>query len=107
MAGSDWISHLPLVMLGLRSAPKDNSGFSPAEAVCETNFSLPGEFIKHSEFFSGRLNVPYLGSLDLLDIMWSSLNLSLYRENFSLLSSFLSEMMPQNLLYLRYYSESQ
>ena len=50
MAGSDWSSHLPLVMLGLRTAPKDDSGFSPAEAVFGTNLSLPGEFIEHSEF---------------------------------------------------------
>ena len=50
MAGSDWSSHLPLVMLGLRTAPKDDSGFSPAEAAFGTNLSLPGEFIKHSEF---------------------------------------------------------
>ena len=49
-AGSDWVSHLPLVMLGLRTSPKDDSGFSPAEAVYGTNLSLPGEFIEHSEF---------------------------------------------------------
>ena len=50
MAGSKWVSHLPLVMLGLQTAPKDNSSFSPAEAVYGTNLSLPGEFIKHSGF---------------------------------------------------------
>ena len=36
-------------MLGLRSSPKDDSGFSPAEAVYGSNLSLPGEFLKHSE----------------------------------------------------------
>ena len=50
MAGSDWVSHLPLVMLGLRTAPKDDSVFSPSEAVYRANLSLPGEFIEHSEF---------------------------------------------------------
>ena len=50
MAGSNCVSHLPLVMLGLRTDPKNDSGFSPAEAVYGTNLSLPGEFIKHSEF---------------------------------------------------------
>ena len=50
MAGSDWIHHLPLVMLGLRAAPKDDSGFSPAKAVYGSHLSLPGEFIKHPEF---------------------------------------------------------
>ena len=49
-------------------------------------------------FFSGKLTP---GSLDLLNIMWSFLNLSLSSVNCSLLSSFLSVMMPQNLLYLR------
>ena len=49
MAGSDWSSHLPLVMLGLRTDPKDDSGFSPAEAVYGKNLSLPGEFIEHTE----------------------------------------------------------
>ena len=42
-----------LVMLGLRTAPKDDSGYSPAKAVYGTNLSLPGEFIEHSEFPPG------------------------------------------------------
>ena len=50
LAGSDWVSHLPLVMLGLWSVPKDDSGFSPTEALNGSPLSLPGEFIKHSEF---------------------------------------------------------
>ena len=33
LAGSDWVPHLRLVMLGLRSSPKDDSGPSPSEAV--------------------------------------------------------------------------
>ena len=33
LASSNWVAHLPLVMFGLRSLPKDDSGFSPAEAV--------------------------------------------------------------------------
>ena len=36
-------------MLGLRSSPKDESGFSSAEAVFGSPLSLPGEFLKHSE----------------------------------------------------------
>ena len=51
MADSDWVSHLPLVMLGLRIAPKEDSCFPPAEAVYGTNLSLPGKFIEHCEFF--------------------------------------------------------
>ena len=50
LASSDWVSHLPLVMLGLRSSPKDDSGFSPAEAVYGSPLFLPGEFHEHSEY---------------------------------------------------------
>ena len=39
LASSDWVAHLPLVMLGLRSSPKEDSGFSPAEAVYGSNLS--------------------------------------------------------------------
>ena len=49
LANSNWVAHLPLVMLGLWSSPKDNSGFSPAEAVYGSNLSLPGKFLEHSE----------------------------------------------------------
>ena len=49
LASFDWVAHLSLVMLGLRSLPKNDSGFSPAEAVCGSNLSLPGEFLEHSE----------------------------------------------------------
>ena len=49
LAGSDWVAHLPLVMLGLQAFPKDDSGFSPAEAVFGSTLSLPGEFLEHSE----------------------------------------------------------
>ena len=52
LAGSDWVHYLPLVMLGLCSAPKDDFGFSPAEAVYGAPLSLPGEFIEHSEISS-------------------------------------------------------
>ena len=37
------------MMLGLRASPKDDSGFSPAEAVFGSTLSLPGKFLEHSE----------------------------------------------------------
>ena len=37
------------MVLGLRSSPKDDSGFSAAEAVYGSTLSLPGEFLEHSE----------------------------------------------------------
>ena len=49
LAGSNWVSHLPLVMLSLQSSPKDDSGFSPAEAVYGTPLSLPSNFLEHLE----------------------------------------------------------
>jgi transposase InsO family protein len=42
-AGTDWPVHLPLVLLGLRAAPKEISGFSSAEAVFGQPLVLPGE----------------------------------------------------------------
>jgi transposase InsO family protein len=42
-AGFDWPAHLPWVLLGLRAAPKEVSGFSSAEAVYGQPLTLPGE----------------------------------------------------------------
>ena len=50
LAGFDCVSHLPLVMLGLQSSPKDDSGFSPAEAVFGSPLSIPGTFLEHTKF---------------------------------------------------------
>ena len=41
LAGSDWFSHLPLVLLGLRATPKDDTGLS--EAVYSSPLTLPGD----------------------------------------------------------------
>ena len=49
LAGSDWVSHLPLVLLGHCVFPKDDSGLSAAEAVFGSPLSLPVEFLKHSK----------------------------------------------------------
>ena len=50
LAGPDWIRHLPLVLLGLRSVPKDDTGMSVAEAVYGTPLTLPGDFLDSAEF---------------------------------------------------------
>jgi hypothetical protein len=42
-AGVDWPAHLHWVLLGLRSAPKEISGISSAEAVFGQPLLLPGE----------------------------------------------------------------
>jgi len=49
LAGSDWMKHLPLVMLGLRSVPKDDFSSSVAEAVYGSPLSLPGDFLQDSD----------------------------------------------------------
>ncbi|MFO0001722.1 MAG: hypothetical protein ACK559_11365, partial [bacterium] len=33
LAGNDWPAHLPWILLGLRAAPKEDSGVSSAELV--------------------------------------------------------------------------
>ena len=49
LAGSDWVSHLPLVMLGLQASHQDDFGFSPAELVFGTPLYLPSEFLEQPE----------------------------------------------------------
>jgi transposase InsO family protein len=49
LAGSDWPSHLPWVMLGLRVAPREDSGVSAAELVYGCPLSLPGQFLSAAE----------------------------------------------------------
>ena len=45
LAASDWPQHLPWVLLGLRAAPKGDSGLSSAELVYGAPISLPGEML--------------------------------------------------------------
>jgi len=42
-ASDDWPNHLPWVLLGIRTAPKDNSGLSSAELLYGAPLSLPGQ----------------------------------------------------------------
>lgn len=49
LASSDWIFHLPWVLLGLRVAPKDGSGLSSAEMVYGSALTVPGEFLGSPE----------------------------------------------------------
>ena len=48
-ADSDWVSQLPLVLLGLRSVPKEDTGFSVSEAVYGSPLTVPGEFLEAPE----------------------------------------------------------
>ena len=46
LVGPAWMDELPLVLLGLRSAPKEDLGCAPSEIVYGTTIRLPGEFFQ-------------------------------------------------------------
>ncbi len=48
-ANTDWFQHLPWVLLGLRAAPREDSGISAAELVYGCPLSLPGQFLSAAE----------------------------------------------------------
>ena len=57
MTSNNWIDHLPLVLLGMRTALKEDIGSSSAEVVYGTTLSLPGQYfistnddLNHSDF---------------------------------------------------------
>jgi hypothetical protein len=41
--GADWAEHLPSALMGIRAAPKDDTGVSSAELVYGCKMVLPGE----------------------------------------------------------------
>jgi len=49
LASSSWILHLPWVLLGLRSAPREDSNTSAAGAVYGAELCLPGQFLQVPE----------------------------------------------------------
>jgi len=48
-ASIDWAKHLPWVMLGLRAAPKEDSGLSAAELMFGAPLALPGQLLGGGE----------------------------------------------------------
>ena len=49
LASADWPSHLPWVLLGLRSAPKEDHNVSSAELLYGVPIALPGELVDTAE----------------------------------------------------------
>jgi hypothetical protein len=49
LAGSRWPEHLPWVLLGLRTAPQEDSGILAAELVYGAALALPAEFLSTGE----------------------------------------------------------
>jgi hypothetical protein len=48
-AGADWFFHLPWVLLGFRTSWREDSEFSPSEAVFGSQLVLPGQFLSAPE----------------------------------------------------------
>ena len=49
LATADWPQHLPWVLMGIRNAPKEDSGRSAAEMVFGTALALPGQLTAKEE----------------------------------------------------------
>jgi len=49
LAAADWYNHLPWVLLGLRSAPREDSASSAAEAVYGSDLVLPHQFLQSQD----------------------------------------------------------
>jgi cleavage and polyadenylation specificity factor subunit 1 len=52
MADSDWMDHLPIVMLGIRAAWREGLDASPAELLYGTALRLPGELAGETSDFT-------------------------------------------------------
>ena len=52
LVGVDWLHHLPWVLLGLRTAPREESGTSAAQHALGTPLHLPGQFVHDDGFGS-------------------------------------------------------
>ena len=46
---TSWMGRLPHVLLGIRTAQKEDTGFSPAEIVYGTDLVLPGQLTVNPE----------------------------------------------------------
>jgi hypothetical protein len=51
-AAADWHDHLPWVMLDIRASFREDSKFSPTEAVFGSQLILPGQFVNAAESLS-------------------------------------------------------
>jgi len=49
LGGAQWAQHLPWILLGLRAAPKEDSGLSLLELLYGKPLALPAQFISTQE----------------------------------------------------------
>ena len=54
LSGADWLNHLPLVLLGLHSVPREDSAISASEIIFGSPLVLPGEFLDSPELPSSE-----------------------------------------------------
>ena len=54
LSGTDWFNHLLLVLLGLRSVPREDSAISASKALFGSPLVLPGEFLDSPELPSSE-----------------------------------------------------
>ena len=54
LAGLNWFPHLPLVLLGLQSVPKEDTGFSVSKAVFGSPLTVPDEVLEGGEIPPSR-----------------------------------------------------
>jgi len=53
-AAANWMDHLPWVLLGLRSAAREDNNTTPAQAVFGSQLILPGQFLNSHELPSNE-----------------------------------------------------
>jgi hypothetical protein len=56
VAQNDWPAHLPWVLLGLRAAPKEDSGVSSAKLVYGARLNIPGQFPLDQEVSGDKMD---------------------------------------------------
>ena len=59
----DWMDHLPLVLLGIRTSVRPDSRLCPAELVYGTHLRLPGEFVATPDLPPSPLSTDFAASL--------------------------------------------
>ena len=54
LSGADWFNHLPLVLLGLRNVPREDSAISASKIIFGSPLVLPGKFLDSPELPSSE-----------------------------------------------------
>ena len=105
LASSDWFEHLPWVLLGLRTSPREDSATSASETVYGSVLTLPGQFLEVQDpptnsFYENLKDS--MSGLDLLHLVITLLQPTLFQklllQNSQLVQWFLYVRMDMSLL---------